>query len=68
MVAQDLFLRFSFLAAAFIPVVIRDFKMVGADLFPDAIASVSGSRPQQAQHVQGPSDSFLLFSTVAWRL
>jgi hypothetical protein len=56
------------LAAAFVPIVIRDFKMVGADLFPAAIASVSDSCPQQTQNVQGLSDSFLLFSTVAWRL
>jgi hypothetical protein len=56
------------LAAALIPVVIDDFKMVGADLFPAAIALVSGFCPQQAQNVQGPSDSFLLFPTVGWRL
>jgi hypothetical protein len=41
------------------PVVIHDFKMVGADLFPAAIASVSGFCPQQAQKVQCPSDSVL---------
>jgi hypothetical protein len=40
----------------------------GADLFPATIASVSGSCPQHAQNVQGPSDSFLLFPTVGWRL
>jgi hypothetical protein len=39
------------------PVVIHDFKVVKADRFPAAIASVSAFCPQQAQNVQGPSDS-----------
>jgi hypothetical protein len=69
MVAQDVLLRLGFLfGCCLIPVVIDDFKMVGADLFPAAITSLSGFCPQQAQNVQGPSDSFLLFPTVGWRL
>jgi hypothetical protein len=68
MVAQDVFLRLGFLfGCCWIPVVIDDFKMVGADLFPAAITSLSGFRPQQAQTVQGPSDSFLFFPAVGWR-
>jgi hypothetical protein len=69
MVAQDVFLRLGFLfGCCLMPVVIHDFKMVGADLFPAAIASVSGFCPRQAQKVQCPSDSVLLFPTVGWRL
>jgi hypothetical protein len=33
-----------------------------------AITSLSGFCPQQAQNVQGPSDSSLLFPAVGWRV
>ena len=53
MVAQDIFLRFrfSFWLLLWFHLFTDDFKMVGADLSPAAIASVSGSFPQQAQNV-----------------
>ena len=55
-------------AAASIPVVIDDFKKVGADLFAAAITSLSGFCPQQAQNVQGSGDGFLFFPAVGSRL
>jgi hypothetical protein len=67
MVAEDVSLRLGFLfGCCFMPVVIHDFKMVGADLFPASCSKrvSSGFCPQQAQNVQA-SDNFCSFSLLA---